>query len=44
MDLNCDDQYDGRLESEEHKSSIPGESDKTSSLHSFQMRPEFSER
>ncbi|KDR18945.1 tctex1 domain-containing protein 2-like isoform X2 [Zootermopsis nevadensis] len=42
MDLNCDDVYDDRLE--EYKGSIPGETEKKSSSHSFQMMPEFNER
>jgi hypothetical protein len=45
MDLKSDDVCDGRREEfEEYKSSIPGEADKKSSTHSFQMRPEFDER
>jgi hypothetical protein len=45
MDLNCDDLHDDGLEEfKEYKGSVPGEADKTSSTHSFQMRPKFHER
>lgn len=43
--MKSDDPYNGRHEeSEARKISIPGEDDKKSSAHSFQIRPEFDER
>jgi hypothetical protein len=45
MDLNSDDLQDDRHEEfKEYKGSIPGDADKKSSTHSFQMRPRFNER
>lgn len=45
MDLNSDDLHDDRLEEfKEYEGSKPGEANKKSSAHSFQMRPNFNER
>jgi hypothetical protein len=45
MDVKSDDPYKGQLEeSEACKISVPGEDDKKSSAHSFQIRPEFEDR
>jgi hypothetical protein len=45
MDVNSNALQDDRLEElKEYGSSLPGEADKKSSTHSFQMRPRFNER